>query len=191
MTASTRWADGQWFKIVEDLLGEDRREHAVARDTMWHQVLQYIAHAVRLDIGPLNDDEEVRRDIGVCVLKKLEANDFAHLRAWRDRQLRGNACASWWGFIKLVARRSAIDYARTCSLNIGRRGEPFHWVRVEPTDPSAFDDTRERFLDHRSEPEIYEHLERFQASHGTMSSEPPPLPPSAPATPARPRRARG
>lgn len=197
MTAPLHWTDGQWLKIIEDLLGADGRKQEVARTTLWCEVLHYIVHSVRLDIGPLSDDEEVRRDIGVHVLKKLEANSYAHVRKWMDRrehiQERSKDCSSWWAFIKLVAKRCGIDYARTCTRNVARRGEPFQWVRVELTDPAVFDDTLEdstEFLAHCSESAVYGFLERFQASHGTMSSEPPPLPVSAPAAPTRSRRDR-
>jgi hypothetical protein len=132
MTTSARW-DGQWLKIIEDLLAGDKD----ARATMWRRVFQHIEHLVRLDIGPLSDDKEVRRDIAVRVLGKLEANEHRNLRAWVDRQRRGTDSCSWWGFINVVARRCAIDHARTSSRNIARRGEPFRWVRVEPEDPSS------------------------------------------------------
>jgi hypothetical protein len=194
MTATTRW-DGQWLAIIEDLLVGDGRKQKAARDTMWSQTLQYIAHSVRLDIGPLSDDGEVRREIAYRVLGKLEANNHAHIREWMDRQRRGTDGCSWWGFIKLMARRCAIDYARTCSLNVARRGEPFQWVRVEPEDPAVLADRLEsssELLRPCSEPELYHALVQFQASHGTISSDPPPPPPSVPSAmpPTRPRRDR-
>ncbi|HEX8110879.1 MAG TPA: hypothetical protein VF516_24270 [Kofleriaceae bacterium] len=103
----------------------------------WCQVFHHIEHTLRLGIGPLSDDKEVRRDIAVRVLQKLEANGYKHLREWVDRQRRGTDSCSWWGFINMVARRCAIDYARTSSRNVARRGEPFEWVRVEPEDPAV------------------------------------------------------
>ncbi len=186
MTSST----AQWLKIMEDLLAGDRS----ARNTMWYQVLQYIEHSVRLDIGPLSDDKEVRRDLAFRVLGKLEANDCKHLREWMDRHRRGSDGCSWWGFVKMVTRRCAIDYARTSSRNVARRGEPFQWVRVEPEDPRVLDERREssaELLGYASESELYNRLARFQASHGTIRSEPPPpVPPSAPGAAPRPRRER-
>lgn len=132
MTTSTR-RDGPWLKIIEDLLAGNKS----ARDTTWCRVFQHIEHSVRLSIGPLGDDREVRRDIAVRVLKKLEANDFKNLRAWVDRQRRGTDGCSWWGFINMMARRCAIDHARGSSHNLARRGEPFQWVRVDPEDPAV------------------------------------------------------
>lgn len=184
MTAST----AQWLKIVEDVLAGNR----IARDAMWCQVLQYIEHVVRLDIGPLSDDKEVRRDLAVRVLEKLEANDHKHLRRWMDRQRHGTDGCSWWGFITMVARCRAIDYARTSSRNVARRGEPFEWVRIEPEDPAVLIERLESsaFPGSYSELDLYHRLVRFQVSHGTIRSEPPPPPPSAPRTLLRPRRDR-
>lgn len=132
MTTSAR-RDGLCLKIIENVLAGDKS----ARSAMWAQVIQHIERTVRLDIGPLSDDKEVRRDIAVVVLRKLEANDYRNLRAWVDRQHRGSDGCSLWGYINMVARRCAIDYARTSDRNLARRGEPFLWVRVEPEDPTV------------------------------------------------------
>lgn len=187
MTTSVRW-DGPWLKIIEDLLAGDKD----ARATTWRRVFQHIEHLVRLDIGPLSDDKEVRRDIAVRVLGKLEANEHRNLRAWVDRQRRGIDSCSWWGFINMAARRCAIDHARTSSRNLARRGEPFRWVRVEPEDPAVL---AER-LDSSTElsgcctEDLYRRLVRFQASRGTIRSGPPLPPPSVSRAPHRPRRDR-
>jgi hypothetical protein len=178
---------------MDDLLVGDGRKYEVARDTLWSQVLQYIVHSVRLDIGPLSDDEEVRREIAYRVLAKLERNKYAHVRTWRERQRRGKDGCSWWGFVKMVARRCAIDYARTSNLNVARRGEPFRWVRVEPEDPAVLVEKLESYtdpLEHCSESEVYDRLVQFQVSHGAISSEPPLPPPAAALAASRPRRDR-
>jgi hypothetical protein len=132
MTASAR-RDGKWLTIIEDVLAGDER----ARGRTWDDVFRHIEHRVRLRIGPLSDDKEVRRDLAVCVLRKLEANDYRNLRAWVARQHRGTDGCTWWGFINVMVRTCAIDYARTSNRNLARRGEPFLWARVDPEDPAV------------------------------------------------------
>jgi hypothetical protein len=193
MSSSTHRTDEQWVKIIDDLLGDARKEREAARSVVWSEVLHFVVHSARLEIGPLREDEEVRRDIGVRVLKKLESNDYAHLREWRARQLRKRDHASWWGFIKLVTRHRAIEYVRTCSLNVARRGDPFKWVRVEVADPVIFDESLDasmEFLMHCTEPALYDYLDRFQSAHWPTSPEPPSPPPALPRSPLRPRRDR-
>lgn len=101
---------------------------------MWVEVQHFVVHIVRLPIGPLNDDEEARRDIALRVLQRLETDDFACVRDWLRRQQRETDSQSWWGFIKLLTKWRAIDYARTSLLNVSRRRSSFDWVRVVPAD---------------------------------------------------------
>ena len=191
MAAFQHRTDGQWLNIIDELLGCDRKKQQAARETMWCEVLHYVEHSARLKIGPLSDDEDARREIGDRVLKKLEANDYAHLRDWRDRQRRCRDHASWWAFIKMITRHRAIEFARSCSLNVARRGEPFQWVRVDVIDPVVFDETpSSEFLSHCPESVLYDYLARFQRSRGTTTPEPPPLPPTPAVPPPRSRRDR-
>src|SRR5262245_24414348 len=74
MAASQHRKDGQWLKTIDELLGGDRQKHLAARDKLWREVLAYIEFGAHLNIGPLSDDPDARRDIGCIVLKKLEAN---------------------------------------------------------------------------------------------------------------------
>jgi hypothetical protein len=131
-----------WPGIIDRLLGQATdADHKAARETMWVEVEQYVVHAARLPIGPLNEDEDARRDVAVSVLRKLEQGQFRHLREWRQRQRRGTDHASWWGWIQLMAWSLGIDLARGSRQNVARRGEQFRWARVVSVDPQVLADT--------------------------------------------------
>jgi hypothetical protein len=184
MAALQHSTDPTWLQIIDDLLDGAQNKQAVARTTLWCEVLHYVELCARLPIGPLSEDGDARREIGDRVLKKLEANDHALLRDWRDRQRRKRDHSSWWAFIKMVTRHRAIEYARCSSLNVARRGEPFRWVRVDLVDPLAFDETASaEFLAHCTEEALYKVLDELQPSHAAVRSEPPPPPPAVEATP--------
>jgi hypothetical protein len=125
----------KWPSIIDALLGEQNKTQKEARVQLWNEVGCYVERILHLPIGPLNEDLEARRDIAVKVLGKIEANDFAHIREWRRRQHLQCDHASWWTWIRTIARRTAIDFARLHSENVARRGDPFDWVKVEPSDP--------------------------------------------------------
>jgi hypothetical protein len=122
---------GEWMAIVNDLLEGDERARKLARNELWAQVIALVTTVMRLPVGPLNDDPDAKRDIAIRTIEKLEANDFAHLKEWRARQLRGRSCAQLLGFVKLVARGCAINFARCHRKQIAPRGQPFRWAQEE------------------------------------------------------------
>src|SRR5215470_2005742 len=76
-----------WATLVDRVLGYGTRaEHVAARATMWVEVERFVVHRARLPIGPLTDDLEVRRNIAVSLLRRLEQHDYRHLRLRRERQ---------------------------------------------------------------------------------------------------------
>jgi hypothetical protein len=131
-------ASAQWPPIVRDILAGDVRARQRARTLLWQEVQRFVEHVVRLPIGPLNDDEEARRDIALRVLVKLEKKSNAHLDAWYARQLRQRDHSSFWTWIKTISWSIAIDHARTSRLNVAPRSEKrFEWIRVDCVDPQA------------------------------------------------------
>jgi len=157
--------DTEWLPLVNDILGSNARAHDIARSIMWCKVIFYVEHIARLPIGPLNDDDEARRDIAMRVLEKLEAKEYFHLKEWRLRHLCKRDDASLWGLIHAVLRTTAIDYARTSRQNIARRGEPFEWVRVEYVDPFELGErlgTTLDFFAHCGEQELHEFIANAQ-----------------------------
>jgi len=128
-----------WLAIVDRVLAGD----GAARTLLWIQVGLFVERLARLPIGPLNGDDEARRDIALRVLGKLEHRDAANLRSWRDRHTRRHHASAWWSWIKSVAYSVAIDYARVCKSNIAVRGAPFVWVEVATTDPQRLTDAME------------------------------------------------
>jgi hypothetical protein len=124
----------RWPSLIDDVLSRDHRAHE-ARVQMWNEVGFYVEQVLDLPIGPLNENEEARRDIAVRVLAKLEAHEFAHIKEWRRRQRLQRDHASWWTWIRTIARRTAIDFARGHEENVAPRGKPFEWVKIEPSDP--------------------------------------------------------
>src|SRR5262249_50847250 len=70
--------------------------------------------------------------LALMVLRKLERNDYAYLREWmRRHESAAGGTVSWWGFVQMVTRRAAIDWARTSSLNLSRRGDAVENERRE------------------------------------------------------------
>jgi hypothetical protein len=133
--------NAQWPPIIDAVLGEQGGAQKQARYQMWNEVGFFVERILELPIGRLNEDPDARRDIAVNVLAKLEANNFAHIREWRRRQRLRCDHASWWTWIRTIARRTAIDFARLHPENVGRRGEAFSWVRVEPIDPAVLNES--------------------------------------------------
>lgn len=128
--------NADWPGIVDRLLGSGTpAEQDRARTTMWVEVQYYVEHYVHLPIGPLREDDEVRRDIALRVLEKLAQRDYQHIRSWRERQRTGEDRASWWGLISMCTNSISIDVARCSRQNIAPRGEPFQWVRELVVDP--------------------------------------------------------
>jgi hypothetical protein len=156
----------QWLQTVKHLLGDDVKARNAARVILWQQVQHYIEHLARLPIGPLNDDEDARKDIAVDVLKKLEANSFAHLAEWLARQLDQKDHASFWGLVRTIARTVAIDHARMSRQNIAsRRDKRFQWVRVDCVDSLLLGevlDSPRAFIECSSDQEIDELFARLQ-----------------------------
>ena len=128
-------ANAEWPPIVRDVLGSDRKLREAARAVLWQEVDYFVRRVVKLPIGPLNDQDDCRRDISVRVLAKLEAKSYAHLAKWIERQDHQRDHASFWGLVKTISSSTAIDYARGSDLNIAPRGEPFEWIRVDCADP--------------------------------------------------------
>lgn len=130
-----------WPGIIDRLLGAGTQaEQVAARETMWIEVQRYVVRFARLPIGPLTEDLEVRLDIAVSLLRRLEQGGCRHVRIWRERH-RQRQAASWWGWIGLMTRTLAIDVARCSRQNLARRGEPFQWARVVSVDPVVFHET--------------------------------------------------
>jgi hypothetical protein len=133
-TRLRRHPNEDWPGIIDRLLGSGGLAEA-AREIMWVEVQQYVVSVARLPIGPLNEDEEVRGDVAVGVLHRLERNDHRHLRTWRQRQHEQQGHTPWWNYIQMMAASLAIDAARGSRQNVARRGEPFRWMRTVPVDP--------------------------------------------------------
>ena len=134
-TSLTLHPNEDWPGIIDRLLDGADAEQKTARETMWVEVEYYVVYCVKLPIGPLNEDEDTRRDIADRLLRRLEQDRFRHVREWRERQRRREAHAPWWRLIRLMASSLAIDFARGSRQNIAPRGKPFQWARVEPVDP--------------------------------------------------------
>jgi hypothetical protein len=165
----------QWLDVIDDLLGDERGKQTAARTTLWLELENHVKHFARLPLGALADDDEVRADVFVRVMMKLEANDYAHICEWRRRQRARHDQASWWGFVSLVANHRSIEYVRTSKRNMAARGSPCEWARIELADPSVFEDTlsdSEGFLAHGSEQALYDYLDRFQSSQWSAELEP-------------------
>jgi DNA-directed RNA polymerase specialized sigma24 family protein len=128
-------ANVSWPAVVRAVVGDEARARQAARAILWSEVTFFVARVARLPIGPLCEDDEARADIAVRVLQKLEANGNAHLREWLARQDAGRDQASFWTWIKTIARCTAIDFARTSRRNLARRNAPFEWARVACVDP--------------------------------------------------------
>lgn len=142
-SASGLLPNSHWPELVDRLLGSGSTDDGTAaRTTMWLQIQRYVVHIARLPIGPLSDDPEVRRDLSVRVLQKLEKDDYQHVRTWRERQRTRCARGSWWTLISTVTRSLATDLARGHKQNLARRGDNYVWARIVPMDPALFDDAQ-------------------------------------------------
>lgn len=176
--------DSKLLPVVDDVLGWDPRARKAARARLWQQVELYVMNVADLKLGRLNDDPDVKRDIFVAVMGILEANHFAKLGAWRARRLTRTSRSSFWGYLKIITRHRAIDYARAHPRNIGRRAEPYRWVREEMAPAYVLDQSVPAmpFLDHCTAEQLYDYLARFQHAHPRSadsreaSSDAPPLP---------------
>lgn len=200
--------DAEWPGIIDRVLeGASPAEQDAAREILWVDVSNYVVQCRNLPIGPLNEDEDARRDIAVCVLRKLELASYKELRKWRA----GNRAkgGSWWRFIRWVTIKLSIDFARTSRQNVARRSDGFQWVRVAAVDPFVLGDILESTygasirapLDlaiHSSPDELIEILTLYQnplradtapaGAKGLESREPPPSVPSASTGDVRKRR---
>jgi hypothetical protein len=149
----TRLPNSHWPAILDRLLdapSPDDRMHA--RRTMWEQVRAYVLWA-KLSIGRLADDEEIREDIALRVLERLERDQCRHLRRWQEDHRRRPKSSSWWAWIKTITRKVAIDVARTSRENLAARGEPFRFAEIAPIEPDRIDSTVD---------DVREYLDRVQ-----------------------------
>lgn len=126
-----------WPALVDQLLRHGTEAAVAARSTLWSQLYRYLEHT-RLPIGPLADDPDVRRDLAVKLMERLEENDFRHLHHWRRAQ-RQKPRASWWPWIHTIVQRMAIDAARASKRNLDRRGNPHQWARPVSLSSGALD----------------------------------------------------
>ena len=135
-----------WPAIIDRLLDGTDAERDEARDTLWVEVQRYVLRFARLPIGPLADDPEVRADVAVKVLDRLERNGYRHLRLWREGQRVRQTRTTWWGLLGTMTRHLAIDVARSSRLQLAPRGQPFRWARVMALDPAVFDTAQREVL---------------------------------------------
>jgi hypothetical protein len=177
-------ADSKLLAIVDDVLGPDPGARAAARTLLWLQVQLYVLSVANLQLGPWNDDPDVRRDIFVAVMHTLEANNFARLGAWRARRLTDTDKSSFWGLVRVTTRHRSIDHGRAHPRNIARRGEPFRWVREETAPPHVLDRSVSAtpVLAHSTADQLRAYMARFQHALSSAveptsaSADPPPLP---------------
>ena len=158
-----------WPGIIDRLLDGTPTEQAESRETLWVEVERYVVHFARPPIGPLADDPDVRSQLALKVLRRIEQNDFRHLRLWREKQRHRQDSSAWWGWISTMTRRLAIDVARGSKQNLARRGEPFRWARVVPVNPAVFDEAHREalgqsidFLEQASEEDVATYLAALQ-----------------------------
>jgi len=130
--------DEEWPLIIAALLGDDLRMRQEARALLWTEVQEYVLHRAQLPLPQVVDDKDVRLDIALAVLRKLERNNYAALCEWRVRHASGRNASRWWTFVSVITKSATIDWVRTSRLNLASRGAPLVWAQVEPTDPSAF-----------------------------------------------------
>jgi hypothetical protein len=162
--------DKQWLGIIDRLLEGTPAEQAEARKTLWVEVERYVVSFAQLPIGPLSDDADVRHDIALRVLRKLEKRDCRHLRLWLERQRHRQDSSVWWGWISTMTRHMAIDVARASRQNLSARHEEvFRWARIVPTEPAILDQARREtlrrafdFLERASEGDVANYLAALQ-----------------------------
>ena len=138
--------NSRWPEIISEVLGDGPTSDA-SRALMWFQVLFYVETVTKLPIGPLADDPDVRREVSMRVMDKLEKKSYSALREWLQRQQAKKDCVSWWSFVKMLARSTSIDVARSSRKNVGSRTR-FEWVREESVDPFILSETLDGTLSH-------------------------------------------
>jgi hypothetical protein len=143
--------DSHWPTIVTQLLDGTEPERRQAHEVLWVQVRHFVVDIVRLRIGSLGDDPDVRRDVAVEVMRKLKKRRWEQMRLWRAKLCERGETGTWWGFVATLAQTSAIDAARKCKQRLSRRGDPYRFARELPLD--ALD-----FLENRMEGDIAEYL---------------------------------
>jgi hypothetical protein len=133
--------NSEWPDIIQRVLGDGApAERNAARELLWTQVTAYVLHGAPLPLGPLNDDEEVRRNIAMKLLARLEKQRCRRLADWLARSLRNPGTSSWWGWIKATVWHIGIDEGRASRLNRAPRSAPFDWMREIPIDPGVLAD---------------------------------------------------
>ena len=155
----------KWPELVDRLLEGTPQERETAWTTMWVEVDHFVIRCAKLPIAKLNDDEDAVRDIAVRVMKRLERNNYQHLRTWRRKQGQPRAQV-WWRYIDTVAYTVAVDYARTSRQNLARRGEPFRWAREIMVDPDVFN-----YISHAQASDLIGYLTRLVDMAGSGAAE--------------------
>ena len=155
----------KWPALIDRLLAGTNTERETARTTMWVEVDHFVLRCARLPIGKLNDDDDALRDIAVRVMKRLERNNYQHIRTWRMKQGEPRA-QRWWRYIDTVAYSVSVDYARTSRQNLAPRGEPYRWAREVLVDPEVFD-----FISHARSAELVGYLTRLVELTGGSAPE--------------------
>lgn len=192
--------NSSWPAIIGDVIG-DTPKAETARAVMWFEVIFFVEKLAKLPIRVLADDPEVRRDIAIRVMGKLEARSYKKLRGWhRRQQLKIVDRANWWNFVGMIARYVAVDVARCSRLNVARRGDPFELVKLEPLEPSILNERsagRSEYtleaLDESGVRRMYEALGDYQEMVGeaVVDEDPSALktedPPSGGQRPRKPR----
>jgi hypothetical protein len=190
--------DSQWPAVVDHLLGSSPVDQRAAREILWSEVQRYVDGA-RLPIGPLACNVDVRRDVWLKVLQRLETDNYERIRHWRVRRHVRPAGSTWWGWIRTIVVRASIDYARDSEENIAPRRQNFRWVRPRLTAPGEAIRLRDQQLsrgrnlsDRSSLEEIIDYITELQArargrgTQRTDTSEPTDGPPPPP----KPRRSK-
>lgn len=142
--------DSAWPAILAQLLEGTEPERRRAHEVLWVQVRHFVVHVVRLRIGSLGDDADVRRDLAVKVMERLKRRRWEQVRLWRANAARRTR-VTWWAYIATLAQTAAIDEARRSRQRLSRRGSPYLFANEVPLD--ALD-----FLETRTESDIAEYL---------------------------------
>jgi hypothetical protein len=157
--------NSEWPNIIHDLLHGDAQARGKARTMLWQEVTYFVLSRLRLPIGRLGDDDEVRRDIAVRVIAQLERNDHQIIHEWEARQRRRRDASQWWTFVKMITECRAIDFARCSKLRVSSRKDGLRFAVVVPAEPSVLAELPSTgVLASYSEAELIEMLERLNAS---------------------------
>jgi hypothetical protein len=135
-----------WPEIIDRLLDGSDAERDEARDTLWVEVQRYVLRFAQLPIGPLADDVEVRANVALKVLDRLERAGYREVRHWRERQRRVPKGPPWWGMVGTIAYQRAIDVARVSKLRLVADRKRFEWAREVPLEPEILDNARKETL---------------------------------------------